>query len=976
MGSTPHERWHDVNHVLDAALTLPLDERAAYLDRACAGDTQLRAAVDTLLAAAAGAATFLEGRAGVYAAPLIDADAGAGMAGVAWLRADDAHEGSVIGPYRIVRELARGGMGAVYLAERADGQFEQRVALKLIKRGIDSDAIRGRFLRERQILARLEHPAIARLADGGITDGGRPWFAMEYVEGTAITAYCEAHRLAVELRLDLFLQVCEAVRFAHANLVVHRDLKPSNILVTPEGWVKLLDFGVSKLLRVDDADAIDTDVGMRLMTPEYAAPEQVRGEPVTTATDVYALGAILYELLAGQRAHHLERRTAAEMERVICTIEPPAPSTVAPPGLRRELRGDLDTIVSTSLQKDPARRYASVEALSEDLRRYAAGLPVRARPDSRMYRAGKFVKRHRVGVGATAAVFLALAGGLAGTVWQARAASRAAARATREATKATEVKDFVVGLFQVSDPAESRGREITARELLARGTRRVDSALARQPEVREELLSVLAGIHSALGFFAQADTLAQRAVTLARATHGDGSPEIADRLTTWGATLWERGEYARAESVLTSALTIRRRMDDDTLVAHTLNALAAVYSSKGELERAVTLDREILALDRRHYGDDHLEVATDLNNLGIHLTDQGKWTGADSAIRAALDIRRRRLDADHPLTMIAQHNLAVVLAGRGELAEAERIERDVLARRRRLYPRGHPDVATALHQVAEYVSRQGRLEEADSILAVAVAIRRQWLGSDHPETMTSVNNRAVLNFLMGKLPEAEAAAREVLATWQLTLGPEHRHTTTALATLGVVLRDQRRFADAEPMLRQAVALRRRMFGDSHEEVAHALLHLGRLFRLVGGDRLVAGEAALRESVAIYRRQLPDGDPRIAPPLSNLGAVLTQMGRAAEGEPLIREALSIQERASDREDVTTGTIRRSLGMCLAALGRYQEAEAALLESYRVLAAAPYAARQLAETARELAAFYEGRGRRAEAERFRKLAAGAK
>jgi serine/threonine-protein kinase len=977
MGSILRERWHDVSRVLDGALTLPPDARAAYLDRACAGDSALRGAVVALLDGAE-AATFLERPAAAYAAPVLAAavlaaDRHAGLpndaADATPPPSGDVRPGSLVGPYRAVRELGRGGMGAVYLAERADGQFAQRVALKLIRRGLDGDAVHARFLRERQILARLQHPGIARLGDGGITDGGQPWFAMEYVDGATITAHCERNGLTVAERVVVFLRVCEAVQYAHRSLVVHRDLKPSNILVTAAGEVKLLDFGIAKLLSegddtddADDADAARTEAGVRLMTPDYAAPEQVRGELVTTATDVYALGAVLYELLTGRRAHRIERRTPAEVERVVCTTEPAAPSAVAPPQWRRALRGDLDTIVATALRKEPARRYASVEALAEDLRRYAAGLPVRARSDSRTYRAGKFVRRHGVAVAAAAAVFLALAGGLAGTLWQARAAGR-------EAAKATEVKEFVVGLFEVADPADSRGREVTARELLERGRRRVDSALARQPAMREELLGVLSGIHAALGLYAQADSLAERAALLGRALHGDRSPEAAARLTAWGATLWQRGEYARAESVLAGALAIRRRAGDDTLLAQTLNVVGSVYSAKGELDRAVASDREIIALDRRHYGDAHLEVATDLTNFGVHLRETGALAEADSALRAALAIQRRQLDASHPDVLITQHNLALVLGDRGQLDESERLERHVLEQRRRLYPRGHPDVAFPLHQLATIASRRGRLEEADSLLAEAVAIRRQWLGSGHPETMASLNNRVVVAYRMGRFPEAEVTAREVLANWRRTLGLEHRYTLGVLTSLGGSLREQGRYAEAEPMLRQALAGRRKLFGDSSEEVAHGLMQLGRLLRLRGGAGSVEAEPVLRESIALYRRVLPAGDQRVAPPLANLGAVLTDLGRASEGEPLLREAVTIQEREAGKDAPGTATIRRSYALCLTALGRHREAEVMLLESYRALAAWPYGERERRETARRLAAFYTARGRHAEAAKYR-------
>jgi serine/threonine-protein kinase len=376
-----------VERILDLALELAPEERAALLDGACAGDPELRAEVEAILAGA-DAPVFFESPAIAFADPLLESE-------------PEALDGAVVGPYRLIRELGHGGMGIVYLAERADGQFEQRVALKLIRRGMDSDEILRRFIAERQVLARLSHAHIARLLDGGVTAEGQPWFAMEYVAGLPLDRSCEERGLDITERLALFGKVCEAVQYAHRNLVVHRDLKPSNILVTAAGDIKLLDFGIAKALSTDPADETVTRAEQRLMTPEYAAPEQLRGELVTTATDVYALGAILYLLLTGRSAHQLAGRTPTERERVICEVEPELPS-LAVRGtprdrLRRRLAGDLDTIVLKALRKEPSRRYASVDAMIEDLDRHRTGLPVRARPDSVTYRARKCPRAPSIG---------------------------------------------------------------------------------------------------------------------------------------------------------------------------------------------------------------------------------------------------------------------------------------------------------------------------------------------------------------------------------------------------------------------------------------------------------------------------------------------------------------------------------------------------------------------------------------------------
>src|SRR4029453_5319211 len=395
------ERWQRLEELFHRVLELPPEARAARLAEAGGDDLDLRAEVNRLLHSHAEATSFVR-------------DAAAGVEHVA---ATIMPEAAHIGAYRIVRELGRGGMGTVYLGERADAQFEMRVAVKLIKRGMDTDAVLQRFRHERQILAGLEHPTIARLLDGGTTDEGLPYFVMEYVDGQPIDEYCRTHQLSLEQRLRLFLRVCEAVQYAHQGLVVHRDLKPSNILVTAAGEPKLLDFGIAKLLRpqVGEESEDQTASVVRLLTPDFASPEQVRGDRVTTASDVYALGVVLYEVLSGRRPYRLKGGTAAQLERAILERDVEAPSTALARDLRRQLRGDLDNVVLKALRKDPAERYATAAELADDVRRYLDGFPVRAAPDRPAYRIAKFLRRHHAAVTAGAAGVFGLVAGLGGS---------------------------------------------------------------------------------------------------------------------------------------------------------------------------------------------------------------------------------------------------------------------------------------------------------------------------------------------------------------------------------------------------------------------------------------------------------------------------------------------------------------------------------------------------------------------------------
>lgn len=982
------ERWKRLASILDEVLELDGEQQSAVLDRVCAGDAEMRAQAEAFIAADSASGEFLAGSVESYIQALGAVDIGAAANGGGF------GPGELIGPYRIEREIAHGGMGTVYLAERADGQFIQRVALKLVRRGLTSADVHRRFLAERQILARLNHASIARVFDGGVNADGQPWFAMEYVEGEPLTTYGDARRLGITERLRLFGDVADAVRYAHQNLIVHRDLKPSNILVTADARVKLLDFGIAKLLQTEadaDAEQPTTRTELRLLTPEYAAPEQVRGDAVTTATDVYALGAVLYELLTGHRAHRFERLTPVEMERVVCETVPDRPSVVVaqqierrgddgadlvitaeetsgargldPKALRQRLRGDLDTIVLKALEKEPARRYGSVEALLEDVRRYQSGLPILARPDSVAYRTRKFVRRHRVGVAASVALGLTSIAGIAATIAQSRATAR-------EAARAREVKDFVVSLFQVADPAQSRGREITARELLARGVMRVDSALGRQPDVQQEMLAVLGGIYRDLAFHNQADTLFQRALAIARTTYGPNHPEFAARLADLGTVRKWQGRLPQAESLYRQALAIQQRTlgRDNPSVSRTLTQLAFAVDDEGRYAQAESLHRAALAIDLELHGPQHLEVAADLDNLALLLSDKlQKYAAADSAVRAALAIRSKLQDPGHPDFLTSRVTLASVLGLLGKTEESMAIEREVLAQRRRLFPDGHPDLATSLHGLASDLQTLGRYSESESLVTEALAMRRRFLGAEHEITMQSLNNLAVVQYFQGKLPQAESTFREVRRIWTGIHGPRHNYTLLAANNLGAVLSEEGKFGEAEVVLRQALRDRIAESGDSSVNAGVIRRNLGIVLQRMG--RLGEAERTLDRALGTYRSALPDSHPRTAEALTALGELLYEEKRYARADSLLREALAIRESVLGPDALRTADTRQALALVLAASGRRAQAESLLISANRIYAASPWAARQLRENRRQLAQFYRAWGKPNDALKYR-------
>jgi serine/threonine-protein kinase len=775
-----HERLARAEAILDQVTALPERERTAAVARLCAGDRALVDEVMSLLEHAGRVGAFLE-------TPALGGDFRLLPAtpSVAANRDDDII-GRRVGHYRLERRIASGGMGTVYLASRADEQFTQRVALKIVKRGMDTDEILARFRRERQTLAALEHPAIARLIDGGATEAGQPFLAMEFVEGEPIDAYCDRRRLDVVARLELFLVVCEAVSYAHQKLVVHRDLKPGNILVTSEGRPKLVDFGIATVLDAADAGSVTAALDRRL-TPEYASPEHIAGRAVATTSDVYSLGVILYELLTGRRPYYWTTRALDDIQRVIADTDPPAPSAsvrrttsqsegreaaalrrTTPERLARRLRGDLDTIVLAALRREPERRYPSVEQLALDLRRHLGQLPVSAHRDSFAYRARKFVRRHALATCAAALAFLFLAAGGSAFAWQAREARRERDRALTARAQSEAITQFLQDMLASVDPSRS-GRNVTVQEVLHAAARRLETELRGQPLVRASLHETVGSTYLALGLYEEAETQLRAAYDIRVEALGARHREVAESAIDLATALHAQHEFDEAVQLLDGAVAVCRAAGETSGAALTtaLSSLGAVRRAQGRLDDAESLQREALDVCRARGDAESLEVATCLNNLAGVLFARQRFDEAVPLLEDALRIRREQLGEEHPLVAQGTDNLAVLLANTGDLDAAEPLYAKALELEIRLLGPEHPDVAVTRRNLAFLLTARGRYAEAETELRTCLAIRAKLFEASDARRVIAQIDLAKLLLAEGR---GDEAARLVDAALAATAG--------------------------------------------------------------------------------------------------------------------------------------------------------------------------------------------------------------
>ncbi len=812
--------WQRVEVLFHAALERPPEARQAFLDQECGDDDAVAARVRSLIAADEGAEALVD----EHMVEALDRELS--------VDEEDALPFERIGPYRLLHEVGRGGLNTVYLAERDDEHFQMQVALKLVRRGLDTDDVLLRFRHERQILARLEHPNIARLLDGGSTEDGRPFFVLEHVVGEPIDAYCAREALDLRQRIELFRGVCGAVSYAHQNLVVHRDLKPSNILVDDGGRPKLLDFGIAKLLDAEEFPATrpHTEQGRVMLTPEYASPEQVLGHTPTTQTDVYSLAVVLYRLLTGVAPYAVGSRLA-DLIHTVSEVKPPKPSTAQfsvedlrraglpdePRRLRRRLTGDLDTILGKALRKDPQRRYASVEQFSEDLRRYLDGEHVLARPESFGYRTFKFVSRHRgiVSALATAAMVLVLVVG-----FYTLRLRQERDTAQWQAEKAERVSSLLVGMLEISDPSRTRGETVTALELLERAAERLDSELAEQPEMRASLMELIGSIYSNLGLYDEAEPLLQEALAIHQTGSAPAETDLATVLAKLGELRFHTGAYDDAEKMLRDALTAR------------IEALGA----------------------------GHPQVGISQGDLATVLLARGQYEDAEVLYRNALTTLAEATGEGARQRLVNQNNLAHLLLLTGRLDEAEALARETLKRQRAVLGDRHPDVAVTENTLATIFIGSRQYDSAEPLVRAALDRKRELFGAEHPQVAASLVNLGLVSYHQLRFDEAEAFYLEALAIQQKATGEDSVHTVATLKNLADVAAYGRKdFSAATEWLHRALELQRRIHPSAHFRVATTLLRLG-LFELREGQADQARER-LEEATRMHRKLEEQRIPR-------------------------------------------------------------------------------------------------------------------
>ena len=853
----PRSRWQQIQSLFEQLLDAGETERAEHLARACGDDMELRSSVESLLKSDERREDPLRHAIGETAESLLEDH-------------QDRLIGTRIGPYRVVSILGHGGMSTVYRGERDDSQYRQTVAIKVLQHATLHPRLRSRLHSERHILATLDHPSIARLIDSGDLEDGTPYLVMEHVDGESIDVYCDSRTLFVRERLELFVQVCAAVQYAHRNLVVHRDIKASNIFVTEEGSPKLLDFGIAKLLAPESLSHTlpVTRLQERILTPENAAPEQVLGRPITTATDIYGLGVLLYQLLTGRSPYRLLSYSQLQLERAICMDDPVRPSQMvisklsgekdadrsrisdrrglSPQRLRARLSGDLDAIVSMAMRKEPDRRYPSVEALADDLNRHLLGQPVRARQGDWRYNTAKFLRRHLLAVGGVAVAFLALALFAGAMLWENHRIELARDATAQERDRAQQVSAFLVDVFSQADPFNAQGKEPTAKDLLDRGAEKITGNLSLQPEVRAQLLESIGLAYRRQGLSERAIPLFEQAVALRRQERPLDNGHVALALANLARALTDAGHLISAEAYLGQAVALSESSTAPPRALETADILVQFGNferdAKSDPARAAQLFGKALNIYRNVIGNQNVQVASTLNGLASTAVWMDDYSLAEHYQREALAIFQATVSRNHPDNAIALATLGYILIQREKYTEAEQVLNEALQIERNVFGTDNPRIAAIEEDLGILYDREGDMTRAVAATQAALRITRDRLGANHFMVGYYLDALANLYLKAGDLAAAETDARQALAVYAQALPPRHLYVASTHQLLGEVLLRRDALAAAEAELRASLDMNMELAGADSWRTARSAASLG--WTLIKRDKASEGEPML------------------------------------------------------------------------------------------------------------------------------------
>lgn len=968
-------RNEQLEHIFNLAFDAAPTDRKAIIARECAGDLELQSQVEQMLEAVKDerflAAPSLESTIQSFGHPF------------------DA-PGSQIGPYRLVKQIGEGGFGVVFLAEQ-EHPVRRKLALKIIKLGMDTRQVVARFEQERQALALMDHPNIARVFDAGATKSGRPFFVMELCSGESITAFCDTHRLSITQRLELFVQVCNAVQHAHQKGLIHRDIKPSNILVSSQygkPLAKIIDFGIAKAMEKSLTEqTFITEHHQFIGTLEYMSPEQAQGSPdIDTRADIYSLGVLLYALLTGSTpfdSHTLRSAAYPEVQRIIREVDPPKPSArltqstdriigvavnrdVDPARLGTIVRGELDWIVMRALEKDRQRRYQTASALAADVERYLAGEAVLAAPASRLYQLRKLARRNRAAVTGLVAVMLSLCIGAAAFAWQARQARIERDRAAAERDRTLVMSRFLGDMLLGVAPGVARGRDTTMlKEMMDRAAGRIERGdLAGSPESEVQLRGQIGNVYRELMQFADAERMLEPALSLAREALPSNHHLLAETLLNLGMLRRERQDPVSAEALVREAMTIAEQLasGDSELMAELLNTLGLIRREAGDLEQAESLYRDSLEMWERLTSGDHPRVALIKANLGTIFWTRRELDEAERYLRESVEMNQR-LFGDYPVTAGTLARLAGISQLRGDLDTALKLARESLEMRRRLYGNdNNREVADSLRQVATVLLAQANYTDAEPMLVQAVKVFRATYAVDSPVLVGAMINLATAQFFNGKFDEAEQTATDALAMQRRLTPVDGQPAATLLMTLANNRRAKNDAIAAERHAREAMEIMIRTARGDSQIHAETIYTLGLV--LLEQSRFAEAESLLRESVDMHRRLHSNGHPLLAAGHAELSYAILRQDRAAEAAAMAGDAVGTLIRLVGSSHRHTGTARLRWGQALLAQARLDEAEAELIKAHRVLSSAAGASQmRLLEATQALVALYEARDRAA-------------